>query len=59
MKKFNFKLLMTWFLTAVGITQICAVGLLMFTGDLNYLYGAIVSMLLLVGVIILFGKFMD
>jgi hypothetical protein len=41
MKKFNFKLVSSLVLTALGITQICVMVLLMFTGNVNYLYAAV------------------
>ena len=59
MKKFNFKLVSSLVLTALGITQICVMILLMFTGNVNYLYAAVSLMASMFFVIVFFTRFID
>jgi hypothetical protein len=59
MKKFNFKLVSSLVLTALGITQICVMILLMFTGNVNYLYAAVSLMASMFFVIVFFNRFID
>jgi hypothetical protein len=59
MKKFNFKLVSSLVLTALGITQICVMVLLMFTGNVNYLYAAVSLMASMFFVIVFFNRFID
>jgi hypothetical protein len=59
MKKFNFKLVSSLVLTALGITQICVMVLLMFTGNVNYLYAAVSLMASMFLVVVIFNRFID
>jgi len=59
MKKFNFKLVSSLVLTALGITQICVMILLMFTGNVNYLYAAVSLMASMFFVVVFFNRFID
>ena len=59
MKKFNFKLVSSLVLTALGITQICVMVLLMFTGNVNYLYAAVSLMVSMFFVVVFFNRFID
>ncbi len=59
MKKFNFKLVSSLVLTALGVTQICVMILLMFTGNVNYLYAAVSLMASMFFVIVFFNRFID
>ena len=59
MKKFNFKLVSSLVLTALGITQICVMILLMFAGNVNYLYAAVSLMASMFFVIVFFNRFID
>jgi hypothetical protein len=59
MKKFNFKLVSSLVLTALGITQICVMVLLMFTGNVNYLYAAVSLMASMFFVVVFFNRFID
>jgi len=46
-------------MTAVAITQICTMVLLIATGNINYLYGAVALMVCLACSLIFFGNFME
>jgi hypothetical protein len=46
-------------LTALGITQICVMILLMFTGNVNYLYAAVSLMASMFFVVVFFNRFID
>lgn len=59
MKKFNFKLVSSLVLTALGLTQICVMALLMFTGNVNYLYAAVSLMVSMFFVVVFFNRFID
>ncbi len=59
MKKFNFKLVSSLVLTALGITQICVMVLLMFTGNVNYLYAAVSLMASMFFVVVFFNRFIE
>ena len=59
MKKFNFKLVSSLVLTALGVTQICVMILLMFTGNVNYLYAAVSLMTSMFFVVVFFNRFID
>jgi hypothetical protein len=59
MKNFNFKKLFAWLMTAVAITQISVMVLLIATGNINYLYGAVALMVCLACSLIFFGNFME
>ena len=59
MKKFNFKLVSSWILTALGMTQICTMVLLMVTGNVNYLYAAVSLLVSMFFVIVFFNRFME
>jgi hypothetical protein len=59
MKKFNFKLVSSLVLTALGVTQICVMILLMFTGNVNYLYAAVSLMASMFFVVVFFNRFID
>lgn len=59
MKKFNFKLVSSLVLTALGITQICVMVLLMFTGNVNFLYAAVSLMVSMFFVVVFFNRFID
>jgi Ca2+/H+ antiporter len=59
MKNFNFKKLFSWLMTAVAITQICTMVLLIATGNINYLYGAVALLVCLVCAMLFFNDFME
>jgi hypothetical protein len=59
MKKFNFKLVSSLIMTALGITQICTMVLLMFTGNVNYLYAAVSLLVSMFFVMVFFDRFIE
>jgi hypothetical protein len=59
MKKFNFKLVSSLILTALGITQIWTMVLLMFTGNVNYLYAAVSLLVSMFFVMVFFDRFIE
>lgn len=59
MKKINFKLVSSLILASLGLTQICTMVLLMFTGNVNYLYASLALVLSMIAVVIFFNRFME
>jgi len=59
MKKFNFKLVSSFILAALGITQICVMVLLMVTGNINYLYAGVSLLVSLFFAGVFFNRFME
>ena len=59
MKKINFKLVSSLILASLGLTQICTMVLLMFTGNVNYLYASLALILSMIAVVIFFNRFME
>jgi len=59
MKKINFKLVSSLILASLGITQICTMVLLMFTGNVNYLYASLALVLSMIAAVIFFNRFME
>jgi hypothetical protein len=46
-------------MTALGITQICTMVLLMFTGNVNYLYAAVSLLVSMFFVMVFFDRFIE
>ena len=59
MKKFNFKLVSSLVLALLAVTQITVMVLLMFTGNVNYLYAAVSLMASMFFVVVFFNRFID
>jgi hypothetical protein len=59
MKKFNFKLVYSLVLALLAITQITVMVLLMFTGNVNYLYAAVSLMASMFLIVVFFNRFID
>lgn len=59
MKKINFKLVSSLILASLGLTQICTMVLLMFTGNVNYLYASLALVISMIAAVIFFNRFME